>query len=93
MPSSDPTSNYREAMSQHEKCLGDLAHEVILAREGGTVPPSVFAALSNAAVDCAELLDYYRGQRIPSDLQKAVADVQRAIGHLARALNRTTPLS
>jgi hypothetical protein len=72
----------------NEKCLRDLAHEAILARDGGTLPPSVFAALSNAAMDCAELLDHYRGQRLPSDLQKAVADVQRATGHLARALNR-----
>ena len=86
--SSDPASNYLEAMSHHERCLRDLAHEVILARDGGLMPPSVFAALSSAAVDCAELLDHFRGQRIPSDLQKAVANVQRAIGHLARALNR-----
>jgi hypothetical protein len=82
MPSSDAASNYREAMSQHEKCIRDLAHEVILARDGGTVPPSVFAALSNAAVDCAEMLDHYRGQRVPSELQSAVANLQRAIGTL-----------
>jgi len=88
MAAPDPASNYREAMSQHEKCLRDLAHEVILAEEGGALPPSVFAALSNASVDCGELLDHYRGQRMPSDVQRAVADVQRAIGHLARALNR-----
>ena len=88
MAASDPASNYRGAMTQHEKCLRDLAHELILAGEGGALPSSVFSALSNAAVDCGELLDHYRGQRIPSDVQRAVADVQRAIGHLARALNR-----
>jgi hypothetical protein len=70
MPSSDAASNYREAISRHEKCLRDLAHEVILAGDGGRLLPSVFAALSNAAVDCAEMLDHYRGQRIPSELQR-----------------------
>jgi hypothetical protein len=85
---SDPPSKYREAMSHHEKCIRDLAHEVGLAAEHGTVPPSVFAALGDATADCGAILEHYRGQRIPSDLQKTVGDVQRIIGDLARALDR-----
>ncbi len=70
MAASEPASNYRGAMTQHEKCLRDLAHEVILAGEDGALPPSVFSALSNAAVDCGELLDHYRGQPTCRELSR-----------------------
>jgi hypothetical protein len=52
------------------------------------MPPWVYMALSNATLDCAEMLDHYRAQHIPSAVQDAAAKVQRAIGHLARVLNR-----
>jgi hypothetical protein len=39
-------------------------------------------------MDCADMLDHYYGQHIPSSVQEAASKVQRAIGHLARLLNR-----
>jgi hypothetical protein len=80
--------DFREILLQHERTLRDLAHEVTLAREGGKIPPWVYTALSNAALGCADMLDYYRARNIPSTIQEAALKVQRAIGHLVRALDR-----
>lgn len=87
MPS-DPAAKYRDVLLQHERTLLDLAHEVTLTREGGKMPPWVYTALSNAALDCAEVLDHYRAQPIPSAVQEAAAKVQRAIEHPREVPNR-----
>jgi len=73
MPS-ERANEYREI-----RTLIDLAHEVRLARKGGTIPPWVYNAISNATIDSAEVLEHYRGQHIPPALQEAAAKVQRAM--------------
>ena len=84
----DQASQDRDALLQHERSLRDLAHEALLARSWETLPPSTFAALSDAASKCTEVLEHYQGQRMPSDLHRALTQVAHAIGVLARALHR-----
>ena len=84
----DPASEYRAVLIEHEKGLRDLAHEVGLAKAGGSAPPWVHAAMSNAILDCVKVLNYYRGMRVPSELHEELTDVLRGIARLARALDQ-----
>ena len=84
----DQASEYRDALLECERSLRDLAHEALLARSWDALPPSTFTILSEAAGKCTEALEHFRGQRMPSELHKALTQVTRAIGILARALHR-----
>ena len=84
----DQASQDRDALHQHERSLHDLAHEALLARSWEALPPSTFAALSEAASTCTEVLERHQGQRMPSEVHRALMQVTRAIGLLARSLQR-----
>jgi hypothetical protein len=88
MPESNQFSQDRDALLEHERSLRDLAHEALLARSWEALPPSTFTALSEAANKCTEVLERYQGQRMPSELHRALTQVTHAIGVLARALYR-----
>ena len=85
---SDQASQYRDALLQYERTLRDLAHESLIARTWDAVPPATFTSLSEVAGSCTEVLEHFQGQRMPSDLHRALTQVTRAIGLLARALQR-----
>jgi hypothetical protein len=84
----DQGAEYRDALLQYERALRDLAHEALLARSLDALPPATFTTLSGAAGKCTEVLEQFQGQRMPSELHKALTQVTRAIGNLARALHR-----
>ena len=85
---SDQASQYSDALLQYERALRDLAHEALIARTWDAIPPVTFTSLSEAAGRCKEALEHFQGQRMPSDLHKALTQVTRAIAILARALHR-----
>jgi len=84
----DQGAQYRDALLHYERSLRDLAHEALLARSWDGLPPSTFTSLSEASDKCTEVLNHFQGQRMPSELHRALGRVTHAIGVLARALRR-----